>query len=284
MLTTSPLLRLWHGLVTFGCAITIAEEEETEVQDLLTPALITASLTNDLFSFEKERGDSNVQNAVLVIMKEHSCTEQQAREICKERIRIEVTKYIRVVEETKARKDLSDDVKRYVEVMQYTLSGNAAWSTQCPRYNAGAKWNDLQLLRAEHGVEKYPATWPPKDTVNGDIKGPLREDGERLHSSVNGNDHHVGNGVVDHDLGHNAWITTNGHKRKRSGNSTGEDMVTNGIKGVRKSVQSQQWSKESLVAADVMALALDRNLPDLSDDVSRRTSPSLASLLLAEKD
>ncbi|KAL8703562.1 MAG: hypothetical protein Q9201_003266 [Fulgogasparrea decipioides] len=67
---------LWHGLVTFSCAITIPEEEAEVTKKLLTPALITASLTNDLFSYEKERDDQNVQNAVLVVMREHNCSEE----------------------------------------------------------------------------------------------------------------------------------------------------------------------------------------------------------------
>src|SRR6202000_1908583 len=87
-----------------------------------------------------------------------------------------------LVEDTKTRTDLCDDVKRYIEIMQYTLSGNVAWSTQCPRYNAGAKFNELQLLRAEYGVEKYPAMWPPKDMTNGhSIKIDHKE------SHINGN-------------------------------------------------------------------------------------------------
>ena len=45
-----------------------------------TPALITASLPN-----EKEGEDTNVQNAVLLVMTEHRCSEEEAREICKER-------------------------------------------------------------------------------------------------------------------------------------------------------------------------------------------------------
>lgn len=32
--------------------------------------------------------------------------------------------------------------------------------------NAGAKFNELQLLRAEHGVKKYPAMWPSKDATD----------------------------------------------------------------------------------------------------------------------
>lgn len=238
------LSRLWHGLVTFGCAITIPKEEADEVRELLGPALITASLTNDLFSFEKERGDANVQNAILVVMKEHSCSEEKARNICKEHIRIEVAKYVRVVKNTKTRTDLSDDTKRYIEVMQYTLSGNVAWSTQCPRYNAGAKWNESQLLRGQYGVEKYPAMWPPKDAVDG-----LSVKTDRKEPHVNGN------------------TQTNGHKRKRSGNSTG-DIRMNGTNGVKKSTHISQPTRDSLVLADIVSLALDWNLPDLSDNVS----------------
>lgn len=113
---------LWHGLVTFGCAVTIPGEEADEVRELLTPAVTAAALVNDLFSFEKERNDANVQNAILVIMMEHGCSEEEAREICRERIRVENAKYVRVVEDTKTRTDLCDDVKRYIEIMQYTLS------------------------------------------------------------------------------------------------------------------------------------------------------------------
>ena len=214
------------------------------------PALVTAALTNDLYSFEKEREDSNVQNAVLVVMTEHGCSEEKAREICKERIRVEVAKYVRVVKDTRTRTDLSDEVKRYIEVMQYTLSGNVAWSTQCPRYNAGAKFNKLQLLRAEHGLKKYPAMWPPNN-ASGSVSVPT----ERKEPFVNG-------------LGDHESTKANGHKRKRNGNSVGDDLKMNGTNGVKKSAHIAQQTTEPLVLTDVVSLALDWNLPDLSDNVS----------------
>lgn len=214
--------------------------------------MITASLTNDLFSFEKERNDKNVQNAVLVVIREHCYSEGKAREICKQRIRLEVDKYIRVVKDTKTRTDLSDEVKRYIDTMQYTLSGNASWSTQCPRYHAKAKWNELQLLRAEHGVAKYPAMWPPKDATNG--------------LSINGAGVHLGNGVDNHTKYEST--EANGHKRKRNGNSPGDNVMVNGTNGVKKSARISQPSMDSLVLADVVSSALDWNLPGLSDNVS----------------
>lgn len=205
-------------------------------------------------------------------MKEHGCSEENAREILKERIRIECANYVRIVKEARTRTDLSSEVKRYVETMQYTLSGNLAWSTQCPRYNAGAKFNELQLLRAKYGIEKYPAMWPPKDATNGlsdkdDFKESLvnDHDQEKLLECINDKRVHPRNGVNGHN---NESTKANGHKRKRNDNSDGSDVRMNGTNGVKKSAHVSQQSTDPAVLADVVSLALDRDLPELSDDVS----------------
>ena len=185
-------------------------------------------------------------------MKEHNCGEAEARERLKQRIRIEVAKYVQTVKDSKTRTDLSDESKRYIDVMQYTLSGNAAWSTQCPRYHADAKWNELQLLRAKYGVEKYPAQWPPKDATDG------------LSTKTGHKEPHInGNGV-----GHSEAPKANGHKRKRNGESNGDDRRANGTNGVKKSALSAASSIDSLDLDDVVSLAVDSDLPDLSEDVS----------------
>ncbi|KAL6231722.1 isoprenoid synthase domain-containing protein [Aspergillus navahoensis] len=164
---------LWHGLVTFGCAITIPNEEE-EARRLIIPALIKASLLNDVFSFEKEKNDANVQNAVLIVMNEHGCSEG-ARDILKKRIRLVCANYVRNVKVTNAWADVSDELKRYINVMQYILSGNAAWSTNCPRCNGPTKFNELQLLRSEHGLAKYPSRWSQENRTSGLVKGDCHE-------------------------------------------------------------------------------------------------------------
>ena len=229
-------------------------------------------------------------------MREHGCSEEEARESCRERIRFENAKCVRVVKDTRTRTDLCDDVKRHIEVMQYTVSGNVAWSTQCPRYNEGPKFNELQLLRAECGLEKYPAMWPPKDAtdglsvkterkepyVNGSNQGKLLEegnfieDGEGMYWGINGDGVRVGNAVDDHGVGHYESTKAKGHKRKRKGNSRGDDVrCTNGVK---KSAHISQPSTDSLVLADVVSLALNWNLPKLSDNVSWTSSPTLIPL------
>lgn len=219
-----------HGLVTFGCAITIPDEEEELTKEFLTPALIAASLVNDLFSFEKEKNDANCQNAVYIVMKEHRCGEEEGRERIRQRIRIETANYVQIVKDTKLRIDIYEEVKRYVDLMQYTLSGNVIWSAQCPRYNLKAQWNELQMLRAKHGVAKYPTTWPPAD------------------------------GSMDH-----LW-KPKGEKRKRIDSVSGANRV-NVTNGVKKWAISK-FSTDSLNLTKVVSLALDSNLPDLSDHVS----------------
>lgn len=229
---------LWHGLVTFGCAITVPNEEEEEAKRLITPALIQASLLNDLFSYEKEKNDANIQNAVLVVMNERGCCQEEARGILKKRIRIECANYVRNVKETNARTDVSDELKRYIDVMQYTLSGNAAWSTNCPRYNGPTKFNALQLLRGQHGLAKYPSRWSPENKTNGSVEGNCHES------------------------------KANELKRKRNGAIDAGETRKNGIHGAKKPAHLSQPSTDSIVLKDVVQLACACDLPDLSDNVS----------------
>ncbi|EMD69041.1 hypothetical protein COCSADRAFT_130354 [Bipolaris sorokiniana ND90Pr] len=232
---------LWHGLVTFGCAITIPPEEEALCTEFLTPALSAASLVNDLFSFEKKKNDTNIQNAVYIIMKEHGCDEAEGRERLKARIRQEMAKFVQIVKDTKTRPDLSDDIKRYIDVMQYTLSGNVVWSAQCPRYNLKAKWNELQMLRAKHGVAKYPATFPPADGSMDHIWKKGSTQGE-----------------------------TKGEKRKRHSvdgtNGVNETNRVNGTNGIKKPTISRV-GVDSLQLNEVVSLALSTDLPNLTTDV-----------------
>ncbi|KAL2802056.1 Ophiobolin F synthase [Aspergillus granulosus] len=243
----------WHGLVTFGCAITVPEEEEEERRTLLEPAVIACLMTNDLFSYEKEKYDNNPQNAVKVIMKIHKCSEEEAKNMCKERVRVECRKYARTVKETLARTDISLDLKRYIEIMQYTVSGNWAWSTQCPRYHKDAKWNELQLLRAKHGIANHPARYSLKERANG-INGVNGANGVNGTDSVNG---------------------ING-KRKRNEEDAGDDARTNG-NGVKKPAHILD-SKDSFALQDVVALSLDLKLPGLGDSIVLQPYRYLTSL------
>lgn len=133
--------------------------------ELVLPAVIAASLTNDLFSYEKEyevaqaAGLPDVVNALWVLMSEHKISLKEAKAMCRMRIKEEVAQYAHIVRETQSRNDLSNDVKRYIELMQYSVSGNVVWSLQCPRYHRNMQYNERQLLREKHGIANYPTTY-----------------------------------------------------------------------------------------------------------------------------
>ncbi|KAI0448819.1 geranylgeranyl pyrophosphate synthase [Xylaria acuta] len=295
----------WHGLVTFGCAIAIPDEEAAETRELLTSALIAASLGNDLFSYEKEYEDTmraglpDVVNAIWVIMGEHGCTEQEAKEICKERIRVENAKYVKIVKETRERTDLCDDVRRYIDVMQYSLSGNLVWSIQCPRYNKGSTFSELQILRAKHGVEKYPALWPPKDTANGlpaatnrkdsaidlgindtTLEGEAKDGDQEMYWGINGVGIRVGNGVDEHGVGSYDTAQTNGHSvnPQENGLNHVNGNGTETSNGIKKSAHTSKPSTDSLTLDSVVTLALDKELPELGDGVVLQPWRYLTSL------
>ena len=138
-------------MVTFGMAITIPEEEVDLCRRLMRPAWIVAGLTNDLFSWQKEyeasrkNGHPHVVNAIWVLMQEHAITVEEAKAICKAKIKEHVAEYIQVVKDAQRNENLSVDLRRYLEATQYSLSGNVVWSLLCPRYHPEISNNNQSL-------------------------------------------------------------------------------------------------------------------------------------------
>ncbi|KAJ8113439.1 hypothetical protein OPT61_g4437 [Boeremia exigua] len=276
---------LWHCLVAFGCEISIPEEEEGIAKELLSPVIRHAFLTNDLFSFEKEKHDVNCQNAVLVVMREHSCEEEEAREILKKRIREETKNVLKTVQEVKIRTDISDDVKRYIEIMMYTVSGNVVWSQVCPRYNKDAGFSQMQIYRAKDGVSQYPSRYPPKDGVKYFATDPHRmvslQDVNLQDSDGLPMPHFRSNGQVFPSQVNTERVK--GLKRALNDNEWIANKKGPGANGIKRPTLSSHSSTssnstDSLVLEDVVSLALDCDLPDLSDTVILQPYRYLISL------
>lgn len=144
-------------------ALTVPKHETDLCEQLRRPAYYSVILTNDLFSWEKERdaaGDDDktpLVNAIWVLMREHSITEPEAQKLCREKLKEYVAESVRVVEDTKRNLDISLELRQYVEAQQYTLSGNLVWSIYCPRYNTEASFNDDQYtMRKEMMASQAP--------------------------------------------------------------------------------------------------------------------------------
>lgn len=139
---TDSTISIWFGTLTFGMALTIPQEEYNLCMSLARPGYVVLGLTNDLYSWEKERfdaknmGQDHVFNAIWVIMKERRVQEEQAKEICREEIRKYATEFNLIVDKTKTNLTLSRDLRAYIEAVQFSCSGNLVWSIYCPRYRA----------------------------------------------------------------------------------------------------------------------------------------------------
>ena len=163
--------RVVFSLMTYGMAITIPEHEMSLCRELDRPAYIALALQNDLFSWEKEReaatqhGFEDVINAIRVLMQEHSTDVDHAKGICKDIIREHVAIYLKNVEDNINNETLSADLRHYIWALQFSISGNAAWSAICPRYNSEAKFSEFQTALLKNGVTQTLKDWPQRNVV-----------------------------------------------------------------------------------------------------------------------
>jgi hypothetical protein len=139
------------GLVTFGMGLTIPENDIERSTEATQSAFAVIALTNDLFSWERERDAAkrdnmpHVVNAIWVIMGQHSVSEEEAKKICHSKIVELVQEYKCIVEQYRKDESVCLDLKKYIEALQYNISGNLAWSLTCPRYNPKTKLNTCQM-------------------------------------------------------------------------------------------------------------------------------------------
>lgn len=158
MLTCICACRFWFGLVTFALGLRIPEHELDLCRELMANAWIAVGLQNDLWSWPKERdaaklhGKDHVVNAIWVLMQEHKTDLDGAVQICRKLIVEYVAKYLKVIEATRNDDSISLDLRKYLEAMLYSISGNVVWSLECPRYNPDITFNETQLEWMRQGL------------------------------------------------------------------------------------------------------------------------------------
>jgi hypothetical protein len=152
-------------------------------------------------------------------MEERNISEEEAKEVCREKIKVTIVDFCKIVEGTKAREDVSLDTRRYLEALLYSLSGNLVWSIDCPRYHRWSSYNERQLDWMKNGIPK-PYKNPPK------TNGVTTANGTGVH---NGAEKTVANGNMNcngavHDP------VTNG---SMNGNGAAHAPVSNGSTGLK---------------------------------------------------
>ncbi len=152
----------WMGVLTFGMALDIPDEEMETCSQLCHPAWVSCALINDLYSWPKEHkafreeGGTHVNNSVWVLMKEHGFDEAKAVEKLMDEIRKCFTDHKEVLAQNSDRTDLSVDLRRLMDALQYSMIANVAWSRVCPRYNEDGQFSEQQLRWMADGTPGLP--------------------------------------------------------------------------------------------------------------------------------
>lgn len=96
--------------------LSIPDHEHNLCMELARPGYAALGLTNDLYSWEKERRDAKRQgkdhvfNAIWVIMKEQGVGEDEAKTICSAAVRDLIGEYSAIVQRTRDNMALSRDL------------------------------------------------------------------------------------------------------------------------------------------------------------------------------
>lgn len=250
---------------------------------------MSVTLTNDIWSYgkeaeaaEKSGKPGDFVNALVVLMREHNCSIEEAERLCRARNKIEVAKCLQTTKETRERTDVSQDLKDYLYHMLFGVSGNAIWSTQCRRYHMNAPYNERQQARLEQKKEELSSTYDPVQASKEAMKESTRPEIHRLPTPdspakesfavrplVNGSGEFDGNGYVN---GHEA----NGlPKPVVNGHSDAEERPAfkrNGSAKRATSADDIDWTAHKKVdhgnGKRTLSDLMLQDLPPMEDDVS----------------
>jgi hypothetical protein len=121
-------------------ALIIPEDELDLCFELARPGYTALGLVTNLYSWEEEKraatdvGLDYVFNAIWVIIKESSITEEEAIAICREKINDAMSTFNNTRIKISV-SQLSKDMVVYLEAVRYSYIGNLVWSMYCPRYH-----------------------------------------------------------------------------------------------------------------------------------------------------
>ncbi|KAF5713947.1 hypothetical protein FGLOB1_3747 [Fusarium globosum] len=149
---------IWFGSLTFGMGLTIPDEEYDLCMSLARPGYAALGLTNDLYSWEKERkaaqdmGQDYVFNAIWVIMKQSAIGEEEAKEVCRREIMQSIDQFRGIVAKTRADLSLSRDLRVYIEAVMWSYIGNLV-RLQTRAVNVAPSFaSAIKMIISEEGV------------------------------------------------------------------------------------------------------------------------------------
>jgi hypothetical protein len=125
----------------FGMGMTLSEEEDAQLAEVVWPCYASLALANDYFSFDREwkeaqNGGPPPTNAVCLYMRWNGIPMQAAKALVREASNRYEAKFLELCDSFRRNNPLySEKLDRYLRGLAYQISGNVVWSLTCPRYH-----------------------------------------------------------------------------------------------------------------------------------------------------
>ncbi|KKY34254.1 putative geranylgeranyl pyrophosphate synthetase [Diaporthe ampelina] len=143
----------YYAMLEFSLGILITDEEYEMMAEPITHVERCMLLTNDYWSWPRERKQAEIQeagkvfNIVWFLMKTESCTEEEAVARVRAMVYAEEQKWTAAKDRLYSRfPNLRPDLVKFLENLHTALAGNDYWSSQCYRHN---DWQHIPELPGE---------------------------------------------------------------------------------------------------------------------------------------
>lgn len=128
-------------MLRWGTGIYLTPEEDRIADPISYVAYAALTLTNDLFSWDKEykahiesQGSVPLVNAVHTVMVSHGLDQQAAKAMIRDELRAHELRFCQMRDEYKAGPNASSSVVDWFRLLEDTMAGNFIWSVRVPRY------------------------------------------------------------------------------------------------------------------------------------------------------
>ncbi|KAE8149070.1 polyprenyl synthetase [Aspergillus avenaceus] len=134
------------GLMGWASGVELTPEEQEDAGPVTYLAYVVLAIVNDIWSWEKEkvvtrqsRGSNPLINCVHMVMQMQGTDEETAKKVTHGIIRKHEEQYCRLRDEYLQKPGLSSSLKKWFQVLEISMAGNALWSVNIIRYHKGVK-------------------------------------------------------------------------------------------------------------------------------------------------
>ncbi|KAL4925666.1 bifunctional terpene synthase/polyprenyl synthetase family protein [Aspergillus undulatus] len=174
-------------MIGWASGVELTQEEEVETGPVTYLAFVVLAVTNDIWSWEKEKRVTRqfgetlpLINAVQMVMQMQQIDEETAKHIVLNIIRENEEQYCLLRDEHLKRSNISYSVKKWFQILELSMAGNALWSIHAPRYHLNVRnpydcpsevpsvFKELQIMQLKPDTRKTETTrvlWKPYEYI-----------------------------------------------------------------------------------------------------------------------